>query len=65
MKSKPEIIGKLQKFLENESYETDTLSIDVIDIGKIGNVLQSIQDKECAETVFSFLKTAKSMFFSI
>ena len=29
-------IYNLQKFLQDEEYETDTISVDVVEIGKIG-----------------------------
>ena len=61
MKINDKIIGNLKKFLEKEQYETDTLSTDIIDIGHIGNVLQSINDQNCAEIIQNFFKTITSL----
>ena len=61
MKIDDKMIRNLQKFLESEEYETDALSLDIIDIGDNGNILQSIKDPEIKEYIINFLNTARSM----
>ena len=56
-----ESIRNLQKIIQTEQYETDTLSIDIIDIGKVGNVSQHIKDHQCVESIVEFFKKAGSI----
>ena len=61
MKIDDRMIINLQKFLESEQYETDALSLDIIDIGHNGNILEWIKDPQTKEYIINFMNTANSM----
>ena len=65
MKIYDEMISNSQRFLETEEYETDTLSLDKIDIGDNGNVLQWSGDPKVKERMINLLNTTRSMYIFI
>ena len=42
-----EIINKLQEFLENDEFDTDSVSIDISNIGVNSNIEKYIEDTNC------------------
>ena len=55
------ILNGFKKYLEDEEYETDSLLIDVDQIGIKGNISNHIKDTNCIQIIKKFIQTLKGL----
>ena len=58
-KTSSNIIKKLEEFIEKEEYETDSIQID---IEQIGNIAIQMQDDKIIINIKQFIQSHKSMY---
>ena len=56
------IINAIYQFICNERYDTDTLVIDVCDIGQNGNIFKSLSKPSVIQQIRQYLAQSQRMF---
>ena len=59
------VIQKLQKFLQIEEYDTDSVSMDVSHDGENGNISKHIKNESCIDSIIGFVASSPSMLFYV
>ena len=58
------IIDNFHQFIKEEQYDTDSIAIDISDIGKNGNILQySGENTKLNQTIVQFFEASQSMLY--
>ena len=59
------MIKHLQKFMETEEYDTETLAMDISEFGQRGNVSQHLEDYKMIRLIMNFYEFTNSMCSSL